>query len=188
MPSKAGKKKGPNVFEKETGHAKTEVVYVDIDDPDHDTSIEDGKQGNRLKSRAAINMRESPLVLYFYRDGIDAEQLQAGNEFRRKFEIAGGAGVKAFDYSVEFVDGGKSSDGLTQAKVNAAKGLAEVRSIMREMDYILLHQICGECRTIKQIFPDITDYRHRQQMEHLRKLLDEVCFLWGYKARQRKAS
>src|SRR5690606_7860118 len=103
---------------------KVEVFTMDVDNPDW-THDRDKVPGFPKHVRAAVNMRESPIVWMLAHDHVNAHQAMAANEFRMWYEAAGASDLKAMDTTKEPVDGGGTGELLTDRKIKAAKKLKD---------------------------------------------------------------
>ena len=155
------------------------VFIVEIENPNFSADHLEGN-GNRRKTDAAMNIRESPIAWYHHHGWIGKAEAKAAGEYRRLYELTGAGGVRAMDTTKEPVDGGFASDGLTDRRMDAAKKLAYIQAKIG-CGYWLVQKVCGECVWIKDI-PDIhqTKRQRRKAMEHLNQLLGVVAEEWGY--------
>lgn len=172
---------------KVTPESRMEIIAVTIDDPEFSYSHEDGKLGNRRKSPAIANVRESPVAWMFKHDQLEVHQLEAANKFRKYYERTGGT-IQAMDTTKEPVDGGKVTDGLTDRKLHSAKELALAEKKLGKQGYKLVEQVCGECLWLNQIEP--TKHYQRLAGRRLRESLDTLAFFWNLSSvnTHRKAS
>jgi hypothetical protein len=158
-----------------------------LDNPLYSFDHADGEAGNRRKVPVPVSMRESPAIWMHGHGKINDSQLRAAGQFRRWYEAAGGAGVKAMDTTKEPVDGGRVSDGLTDRKLHAAKELAGARTRLSPRAYWLVESVCGQCIWIKDL-----DGRRRTQDAYsmaLKEALDSLAIFWGYASEnQQKAA
>lgn len=153
-----------------------EVIMVDIDSP-YESTRHLGKQ------RVAINMKESPNGYYFRRGWIDADQHKAGEWFRRYYEMMGGAGVQAMDYTKEPVDGGFISDGLTDRKARAAKELTKAHDVLGQQGYRLVESVSGHGSWVKDIAS--SKWESEIMMRNYKLCLDALSVFWGLKTGKR---
>ncbi|QKV17841.1 hypothetical protein [Oricola thermophila] len=163
-------------------NSKAQVLYVEVDNPRYERA-HDGRKDNPRKTGAFLNIRESPIVWYRARRQVDDAQALAGDAFRRYYEMAGGAGVQAMDYTKEPVDGGFISDGLTDAKARAAMKLSEAHDILGVQGYRLVESVCAHGMYVK----DMTR-NHREasiMLNNLRMCLDALAESWGMQTRNR---
>lgn len=168
------------------GNAKTLVTFVDVDNPGY-SRAHDGASANPRKLTVPYSVRESPLaVMYHQRKSIDEAQYAAGNRFRSLFERTGGSGAQAMDYTKEPVDGGIGpSDGLTEARMDAAKELSRVEHLLGPQGYRLVRTVCGELIFLK-------DYEPRRHFRDGHSLMLKHCLtimaeFWGLQTKGRRA-
>jgi len=174
---RAGRKKKQTV-------TLSNVIWVEIDNPDFSRDHEEGKAGNLKTTRAMLNMRESPALWMLQHNYIDQAQYRASDRFRRLYEQTAGSGVKGMDTAKEPVDGGKFVDSLTDARMQAAKELVSARRYLGDytgipFSFELVERVCGQCYWIK----DLYDKEREQQSagRHLKLCLDGLAELWDYK-------
>lgn len=161
---------------------KAEIVSCTVDDP-YFNRAHDGAKGNTRQTMAIRNIRESPHAWYRARGWIDEHHAQAADKFRRLYERCAGSGLRAFDYGKEPVDGGFMTDGLTDARMDAAKELIEAQKKVGPAGYQLVEQVCGHLVWVKQLSRNT--YESRQIMERLRDSLDTLSIFWGYRTRHK---
>ena len=144
--------------------------------------IENPYDGER--ESVVVNLRESPLDRWRAHDDIDGAQLAAGERFRACWERAGIGGAKAFDWTREFVDGGKIHEPLTDTVRRAAKRLGEAALALGQRDYYLVTQVIGQ-----RVFPSAMT-SNRDEAEYIsrrvRDALHELAKLWGMIAEGRR--
>lgn len=132
--------------------------------------------GARLE--AVVNLRESPLDRWRARDEIDGAQYAAGERFRSAWERAGIGGAKAFDWTKEFVDGGRLHEPLTDVTRRAAKRLGQAQRELGPYSYRLVVSMIGERRFPSDIAPG--DEREAKYISRrVRDALAELAMLWG---------
>lgn len=155
-----------------------EVVIVDVLNPNHDWRYPEN-QGNPKHVKAAVNMRESPAAHWFHKDLIDQAQYRAAVEFRRLWEMGGGAGARAFDYTQEPVDGGGVPDPINIAQIDALRRLRDVEAVLGPADYVLVRDVCGTCLPLGQLFA--SKWQQQKGSERCRDMLTILAEFWGYK-------
>lgn len=156
------------------------LTSVKIENPEH-AFQHDEKLGNPKFIHAPFNMRESPVTWMLKQKTIDEAQAKAASRFRSLYEAAGGAGVKALNYTKEPVDGGGFPDVLTDRKHRAGLELAEVQNFLGRAGFGLVEQICGQCIWIKDIEP--TKYRQIKTGKRLKECLTALAQFWNYQSR-----
>lgn len=155
------------------------IVEADIPNPNHNPAHA-GKAGNPATIRVSVNAGESPIAWYYHhrsQTGFDELHLRAGDKFRRLYERVGGSGVQAMDYAKEPVDGGRVSDGMTEARHDAGKQLAEAHKEIGEKSYRIVEAVCGDRAWLKQLFPNRKDARGK--MQELKAALEKLGKLWN---------
>lgn len=156
---------------------RVEVTTMEVDNPDW-TRDRDGVPGFPKHIRAAINMRESPIVWMLAHKQVSETQAKAASRFRQLYEAAGSSDLKAMDYTKEPVDGGGIPDIISDRKMRAAKELAEVHALLGIEGFRLVANVCGDCIWIK----DLERTKRRQVVagQMLRVCLDALAVHWGY--------
>lgn len=158
-------------------------IMVDVDNPNYNPAHQ-GQAGNPAMIQAIMNPRESPIAWYFkHRSQTKVEEyhVRAANEFRRLYERSGGSGVKAFDYTKEPVDGGNTSDGITEGRMDAAKKLKAAHDILGYSGFSLIQSTCGELLWINE--QHATRRAQDYAMTELKRGLEVLAEYWGYKSR-----
>jgi hypothetical protein len=143
----------------------------------------DGEKWNPKEIKAAVNLKESALVVLEQRGSIDEAQVKAGERFRSIWEALGGAGTGAFDYSREPVDGGGAREALSERQIRAGQDLAEARKVLG-IGYDVMVKVAGEGLGI----PELTDNqsKRRAYSEYLKDGLSALAKHWGYENRGTK--
>lgn len=169
--AKARKKRAP----------ETHLVSVKHENPnwsrDHDGAIANPKYIQTL-----VNPRESAITALAARNAIDEAQNKAAERFRAAYEMLGGAGAKAIDYSREPVDGGRYSDPISLRHLQAQRDLSSAQKALKEAhgeySYRLVLYVAGEGHSIH----DLTETRRQRDTmtDNLRAYLDVLAILWGY--------
>ncbi len=156
---------------------KVEVFTMEVDNPDwsHDR---DKVPGFPKHVRAAVNMRESPIVWMLAHDQVSTTQAKAASRFRELYEAAGSADLKAMDTTKEPVDGGGFPDILTDRKMQAAKDLKDVHALLGIEGYRLIVNVCGECNWIRDL--GHTQWKRLRLADKLRECLNALAIHWGY--------
>ena len=175
MPKRKPKKQQPDFVV----NSKAVCVMVDVDNPFY-SSTHDGVKGNARYVRAIRNINESPHAWYANRGWITPPQAEAADRFRQLYERCAGSGLKAFDYTKEPVDGGLVSDGLTDARMRAAKELKGAYEKLGHSGYDLVEQVCGHLTWVKQMTRN--SYEAKQMMDLFRDALTTLSIYWGYQS------
>lgn len=160
-----------------TRQAKVEGKLVD--NPLH-LRAHDGETWNPKKVKAAINVKESALVVLEQRGLIDEAQVKAGERFRSIWESLGGAGTGSFDYSREPVDGGGPRVALTDRQIAAGQELAEARRVLG-IGYDVMVKVAGEGLGISELTENQS--KRRAYTEYLKDGLTALARHWGYENR-----
>ncbi|RWQ44923.1 hypothetical protein [Mesorhizobium sp.] len=133
---------------------------------------------------AAVNVRESAIVMLASRGALDAAQVAAANRFRALWEAMGGAGASGIDPGRLVVDGGKMPDGISQRQINAGQELRRCRALLGVRGYRLVSLVAGEGRSLHEVAGK--DKRQRLvAADLLRWCLDDLAGLWGIATRRR---
>lgn len=172
------------------GHLKAEIAMDEVDNPmfsrDHRVS-----QTNPLKVRAYVNVRESPLGYLASKRLLTDAQLRAASRFRQLWEMAG-TSVRAMDYSIDPVDGGGTSDPISERQTNAlfelrnltiSKNGREAATSLRHYD--ILRKVIGEGIDI----PNLGKTRSERDVitAYVKHGLEDLAVYWGYQSAQRVA-
>lgn len=161
------------------------VMFIDnVENPNFQRGYAESATNPKTIS-AAYNARESPIAWMLVHERVNAAQAKAASIFRRNYEMAGGAGAKAIDYTKEPVDGGGFPDILTDRQAEAAKELGRARAALGFSGYELVEQVCGQCLWINQI--EATKWRQLQAANNLRDCLDVLADFWGVQRRPIRA-
>jgi hypothetical protein len=142
----------------------------------------DGDKTNIRYVQQPINVRESAITTLAAKGVINAAQTAAADRFRHLWEVMGGAGAPALDYSKEPVDGGGISEPISIRQLEAGRALkaakSELVSIYGEYGYRLVGYIAGEGRSIHEL---TETRRQRDTMtDNLRAYLDVLARLWKF--------
>lgn len=124
---------------------------------------------------AVVNLKESPLDRWRAHGDVDGAQYAAGELFRAAWERAGIGGAKAFDWTREYVDGGRVHEPLTDTVRRAAKRLGEAQQRLGMRTYSMVVEVIGE-----RVFPT-----EKYVSRRVRDGLTELAELWGMVARGR---
>jgi hypothetical protein len=172
---------------KPTGNAwssKMEVVETVVDNPmfstDHDVS-----RTNPLKTKAYINIRESPLGLLAAKGLLTAAQLKAGSQFRALWEQLGSS-IKAMDYSKDPVDGGGMSEPISIRQMQAGLDLKECRKVLGPRHYDVLVKVLGQGIEVSKLGK--TRRERDTYMDYLKHALEDLAEHWGYQTTASKIS
>lgn len=157
------------------GHSK-ELITIDDDvDNPHYERAHHGERWNPSKISAARNMRESTFSALKGRGVISGVQIPAALKFLRHYEALG-RGAQAMDYTREPVDGGGTTDPISDGVVNAVRVLDLARQHIGNRPYQVVERVIGEGYTIAQIS---TDHRSRTtNADYLRHALEDLASLW----------
>ncbi|WP_455271216.1 hypothetical protein [Rhizobium herbae] len=177
------KKKDVRKKKPEGWQPKEKVQSVYVDNPYY-SKDHAGDGSNPVKIKASINIRESAIITLATRRHIDESQLAAANKFRGLWEAMGGAGAGSFDYSREHVDGGGSTDPLTERQINAGLELKRCRQTLGVRAYDIMAKVAGEGHAIQEL---AKTHRERTTLtDYLKDGLDELAKAWGYQNRGTK--
>jgi hypothetical protein len=167
-------------------NSHAEICIREIDDPEYRRE-HDGAKANTKTRQSAYNMRESPIAYMIAKGQVNQAQGEAGLHFRRIFEMAGGTGAAAMDYTKEPVDGGGFTDPLTERQWRAGKELSEAHAKLGTAGYELVRDVCGNGYFIKDLHA--TKWKQTLNGKLLRESLTTLAQFWGYEtARIRKWS
>ena len=105
--------------------------------------------GARL--RATVNVRESSIDHMASRGRINTSQAEAGQRFRKIWEMAAIGRSQGMDTTKEFVDGGGIGDPISDALVKAAEDLKHVMRVLGPVGSSLVVSIVGEGKRIEDV-------------------------------------
>lgn len=157
--------------------SKLEIRAVRMDNPYFNGNHEIGPTNPKIIG-VVKNLRESAVETLFARGKLDAAQKQAADRFRGIWEMCGGAGGGASDYSREFVDGGGAREPISQRQVDAGKALAECRNLLGARNYDLVCKVCGQGYGLRAVAPSKRD--QLTAADNLRASLNDLSELWGF--------
>lgn len=153
--------------------------------PDHRES-----RDNPRTIEAEINIRESSIATMLARKHIDEVQALAGNRYRSIYEAAGQSGTRALDWTVERVDGGRVTDGLTARRMDALTEYGRLQRVVGQLGGSVLDRVCGERMSLSEVVvltrgADLSRSQRQEEAEFLGKLLrrnlDILADWWGYR-------
>lgn len=173
--SKPRKQKQPETM------TKMDIRRVTMENPYFNGSHEIS-QSNPKVMQVVKNLRESAIETLFARHKIDRSQKEAADRFRLIWEMCGGAGSGATDYSREHVDGGGARDPIAQRQVDAGKALSQCRNLLGARNYALVRKICGEGYGLQQVAT--TKRGQLTAADNLRASLDDLAEMWGLKQKE----
>lgn len=136
-------RKGPPRPRRHGSEGRVEVGVRIVEDPEN--------RGKQIEVLA--NVKASTLAYMRARDRIDEAQLKAGEWFRGVYERAEIGGVGAIDYSRTRVDGGRITEPLNEALMEAAGALDAVHRLpgIGEVGFSILRLVVGEGVTIERM-------------------------------------
>lgn len=103
---------------------------------------------------ATVNVRESSIDHMASRGRINTAQSEAGQRFRKLWEMAAVGRNQAMDPSKEFVDGGAAMDPISDRLVKASIELAKILRIAGPVGSQLLISLVGEGKRIEDTAKD----------------------------------
>lgn len=103
---------------------------------------------------ATVNVRESSIDHMASRGRINTAQSEAGQRFRKLWEMAAVGRNQAMDPSKEFVDGGAAMDPISDRLVKASVELAKILRIAGPVGSQLLISLVGEGKRIEDAAKD----------------------------------
>ncbi|KSV78987.1 hypothetical protein N182_18500 [Sinorhizobium sp. GL2] len=158
------------------GSLQAQVELKEIENPLHNPA-HDGETWNPKKVFAAVNVKESALIVLKQRKLINEAQERAGERFRRIWEALGASGAGSFDYSREPVDGGGPRSALSDSQIQAGIDLAEARRVLG-IGYDVMVKVAGEGKAISELSPNRT--LQRAYTEFLKEGLTALSIHWGF--------
>lgn len=105
--------------------------------------------GNRYL--ATVNVRESSIDHMYSRGRIDASQKQAGDRFRKLWELASVGRNQAMDTTKEPVDGGGSGDPISDDLIRASSELSRIMRLVGAVGTQLLVSLVGEGKRVEDV-------------------------------------
>jgi hypothetical protein len=157
------------------------IAMMEVDNPMFSPDHAETKS-NPKRIMAAYNAKESYVGLLFIRGHISAAERRAGDKVRQAFEMMGGAGARAIDYSRTKVDGGQIASTVTIEQLQAGATLRECHSILGAQGHDLIIRIAGEGKTPRDIAPSNERMQNYLSMR-LRECLETLAVHWGYQNR-----
>jgi hypothetical protein len=103
---------------------------------------------------AVVNVRESSIDHMASRGRINTAQSEAGQRFRKLWEMAAVGRNQAMDPSKEFVDGGAAMDPISDKLVKASVELAKILRVAGPVGSQLLISLVGEGKRIEDTAKD----------------------------------
>lgn len=103
---------------------------------------------------AVVNVRESSIDHMASRGRINTAQSEAGQRFRKLWEMAAVGRNQAMDPSKEFVDGGAAMDPISDGLVKASLELAKILRVAGPVGSSLLISLVGEGKRIEDTAKD----------------------------------
>lgn len=162
-------------------HKQPEIIAALRENPNW-SRAHDGDKTNPRFITVGMNAKESAITALAARDAITPSQAAAADRFRSAWEMLGGTGARAIDYSKEPVDGGGIVDPISIRQMEAGRDLHSAQKALKavhgEYAYRLVGYICGEGRSIHEL---TETRRQRDTMtDNLRAYLDVLAELWSY--------
>lgn len=103
---------------------------------------------------AQVNVRESSIDHMHSRGRIDASQKQAGDRFRKLWEMAAVGRNQAMDTTKEPVDGGGAGDPISDGLIRASQELSRVMRELGPVGSKMMIALVGEGRRIEDVASD----------------------------------
>lgn len=157
---------------------KEDIVFMDVENPFYSRAHDAGKTNPR-KITAAHNAKESAITSMAARGHLSISQVRAAKTFCRQWEMIGGAGAQAIDYTREPVDGGRNPEAITEQRSRAGKELKECRTLLGVLGYELVCKTAGMGLSLEDVAG-----RERRRRDHaadsLRGCLEVLAVHWGY--------
>lgn len=141
-----------------------------------------GAKGNDRYETVIVNVRESAVGVLASRGLLDEAQVRAAVRFRALWEMMGGAGAGALDYTKEPVDGGGFVDPISERQLQAGKELKRCRELLGLRGFTLVCKVCGEGHSLWEIGSKRRD--RDSAADALRGFLDDLAVLWDYRTRR----
>lgn len=158
-----------------TVYRQAAIRLQDVANPSYMPAHE-GEKWNPQRVTVAVNIRESAVESLAARGQLDHCQKRAADEFRRYWEMMGGAGAQAIDYTKEPVDGGGHRETLTERLLGAGKELNHCRELLGWRNYALVVKVCGEGKPFSAL---ASGRRERDTLaDNLRASLDDLADRW----------
>lgn len=158
---------------------KQVVKVYKVDNPDFSRDHAEAYAGNYRKIDALVNVQESAIGVLTARGYLHPAQVRAADRFRQLWEMAGGAGAGAMDYTREPVDGGGKAEAISDTLVSAGLELEQCRKELGTRGYRLVASVAGEGRSIEEI----AGHRQRDRYsvtDALRGYLEDLAVMWRY--------
>ena len=164
------------------GNLQSDVLGIEIDNPNYQRQHA-GAPGNPKTISVSYNRNESPASLWYHgrSKSIDEHQYAAAIKFRLIYELSCGTGARAFDYTVEFVDGGKLADPYSDARLDAQKQLLVIAKMLGPLGYDLTVKTCGQCIFLSSQYKHDVD--RRKYANVVKEMLELLAVHFGLKNR-----
>lgn len=156
--------------------AHTEVIDREIDNPNWRPDLE-GEKGVPRTETQKVNIRESAVETLYARGGLTKLQKRAADMFRAHWETYAREQVKGIDYARDHVDGGTAVAPISASRARARKELVRCRKQIGARNYALLVSVCGQGRTLSDLFPEKS--KRIAAAQNLRESLYDAAILWG---------
>ncbi len=109
---------------------------------------------------------------------------RSGDQISASMEALGGSGAGSFDYSREPVDGGDSSESITDRQIDAGFKLEEARKHIGTRCFAIVEKVAGEGVPVSTLG---TSHREKTTLaDYLRNALDDLSDLWGMKTKAKR--
>lgn len=162
------------------------LIQREIDNPDW-TPDRDGEKAFPRTITAQVQTRDCSYLTMYARNQIDTAQLAACEKFHAYFHLSGQSGAVAIDYEVQKVDGGKVTDGLPAARMDALAALDAVSGELGSVDYELVRRFAGSGQSIGFIAEHLTGKIPSKDDRlycgrRIKDALDVLCRMWKLKS------
>lgn len=162
-----------------TARSYEQHVQVKIVNPYFDGRYRESKSNPR-QITATINCKESPAAYWRYHNKITEAQYRVAVDIRRWFEIMGGAGAGAIDYSKVKVDTSITSDPITLRHLAASRKLRHVEETLNDKElYKAFLSVCAAEERLKDLWP--SSRKRAKMVEAVQWALEVLSEEFGYK-------
>lgn len=163
--------------------ARVTITEIEVENP-HFQKEHDISRSNPTHIKATYNPKESYVGYLWQKKNITDAEKWAGDRVRQAYEAMGGSGAPAMDYTRLKVDGGGSSDPITERQLKAASILLESSRALGPEGHDLVIVLAGEGLWPKDLTLD--KEKRRFMSMRFRECLETLAVYWGKQGRQER--
>lgn len=163
--------------------AQVSFAEIKVENP-HFQKEHDISQSNPTHIKANYNPKESYVGYLWQKKIITDAEKWAGDRVRQAYEAMGGSGAPAMDYTRLNVDGGGSSEPITEQQLQAGSILVEASRSLGPDGHDLVIKLAGEGRWPHELTKDKEQRRYMSM--RFRECLETLAVAWGRQGRQER--